>query len=101
MQFTVYEYKRDSHYKLFVDVQSDIIETPGRRMVIPLLESRHFSQKVNRQLFPVVCVNGKDYRVMTTELSGVSANVTGETQADVSVDAEAIKNALNLMFWGI
>ncbi|MFP7609929.1 CcdB family protein [Serratia quinivorans] len=97
MQFTVYEYKRESHYRLFVDVQSDIIETPGRRMVIPLLESRYFSQRVNRQLFPVVCVSGIDYRVMTTELSGVSASVTGEAQADVSADAEAIKNALNLI----
>lgn len=28
MQFTVYEYKLESHYRLFVDVQSDIIETP-------------------------------------------------------------------------
>ncbi|HGS4300284.1 TPA: plasmid maintenance protein CcdB, partial [Klebsiella pneumoniae] len=24
MQFTVYEYTRESHYRLFVDVQSDI-----------------------------------------------------------------------------
>lgn len=101
MQFTVYEYKRESHYRLFVDVQSDIIETPGRRMVIPLLESRHFSQKVNRQLFPVVSVNGTEYRAVTTELSGVPASVTGDAVADLSHDAEVIKNALNLMFWGI
>jgi len=101
MQFTVYENRRESHYKLFVDVQSDIIETPGRRMVIPLLESSYFSQKVNCQLFPVVSVNGKDYRMMTTELSGVSDSVTGAALADVSENADAIKNALNLMFWGI
>ncbi|WP_324724499.1 type II toxin-antitoxin system toxin CcdB [Lelliottia sp. JS-SCA-14] len=101
MQFTVYEYKRESVYKLFVDVQSDIIETPGRRMVVPLLESRHFSNKVNRQLFPVVVVNGKEYRIMITELSSVSASVTGEAVADVRSEGEAIKNALNLLFWGI
>lgn len=35
MQFKVYTYKRESRYRLFVDVQSDIIDTPGRRMVIP------------------------------------------------------------------
>ncbi|VEC46296.1 plasmid maintenance protein CcdB [Klebsiella aerogenes] len=34
MQFKVYAYKRESRYRLFVDVQSDIIDTPGRRMVI-------------------------------------------------------------------
>lgn len=36
MQFKVYTYKRESRYRLFVDVQSDIVDTPGRRMVIPL-----------------------------------------------------------------
>lgn len=35
MQFKVYTYKEESRYRLFVDVQSDIIDTPGRRMVIP------------------------------------------------------------------
>lgn len=29
MQFKVYIYKRESRYRLFVDVQSDIITTPG------------------------------------------------------------------------
>jgi toxin CcdB len=28
MQFKVYAYKRESRYRLFVDVQSDIIDTP-------------------------------------------------------------------------
>ncbi|EEJ3090089.1 plasmid maintenance protein CcdB, partial [Salmonella enterica subsp. enterica serovar Oranienburg] len=37
MQFKVYTCKRESRYRLFVDVQSDIIDTPGRRMVIPLV----------------------------------------------------------------
>lgn len=101
MQFMVYEYKRASHYKIFVDVQSDIIETPGRRMVIPLIESHHLSEKVNSSLFPVICIDGENYRVMTTELSSVSANVTGKAIADVSHHSDALKNALNLMFWGV
>ncbi|PHM30582.1 type II toxin-antitoxin system toxin CcdB [Xenorhabdus szentirmaii] len=98
MQFIVYEYKRASHYKMFVDVQSDIIDTPGRRMVIPLIESRHLSEKVNSLLFPLVRVNDEDYRVMTTELSSVSVNVIGEVITDVSSAADAIKNAINLIF---
>ncbi|EDV9699820.1 plasmid maintenance protein CcdB, partial [Salmonella enterica subsp. enterica serovar Salford] len=39
MQFKVYTYKRESRYSLFVDVQSNIIDTPGRRMVIPLVNA--------------------------------------------------------------
>lgn len=69
MQFKVYAYKRESRYRLFVDVQSDIIDTPGRRMVIPL--------------------------------ASVTSSVTGEEVADLSHRENDIKNAINLMFWGI
>ncbi|MDI2119569.1 plasmid maintenance protein CcdB, partial [Klebsiella pneumoniae] len=34
-------------------------------------------------------------------LSGVSVSVIGDAVADLSHEANAIKNALNLMFWGI
>ncbi len=101
MQFIVYEYKRISHYKRFVDVQSDIVDTPGRRMVIPLIESYNLSKTVSSALFPIVRINDKSYRLMTTELSSVSTAVTGEAIDDISSDADAIKNAINLMFWGI
>jgi CcdB protein. len=69
MQFKVYTYKRESRYRLFVDVQSDIIDTLGRRMVIPL--------------------------------ASVPATVTGEEVADLSHRENDIKNAINLMFWGV
>lgn len=100
MQFTVYEYRRESAYTMFVDVQSDIVETAERRMVIPLVEARHFSAKVSPALFPVIQVSGIDYRLLTTELASVNTRFFGEVLGDASPDAEAIKNALNLMFWG-
>ncbi len=101
MQFIVYEYKRASHYKMFVDVQSDIVDTPGRRMVIPLIESHKLSEKVSHSLFPVVNINGNDYRVMTTELTSVAETVMGDISADIIADTDSIKNAINLMFWGV
>ncbi|ATV43811.1 type II toxin-antitoxin system toxin CcdB [Pectobacterium brasiliense] len=101
MQFIVYQYKRASHYKMFVDVQSDIVETSKRRMVIPLIESHHLSEKVNKTLFPLIRIDGEDYRLMTTELSSVPVKVIGETIADLGDYADEIKDALNLMFWGI
>lgn len=101
MQFIVYQYKRASHYKMFVDVQSDIVETPKRRMVIPIIEAHHLSEKVNKTLFPLIRIDGEDYRLMTTELSSVPGEVIGETIADLSNCADEIKNAINLMLWGI
>ncbi|WP_387692082.1 type II toxin-antitoxin system toxin CcdB [Photorhabdus sp. RM71S] len=102
MQFIVYQYKRsESKYSMFVDVQSDIIETPGRRMVIPLVETHHFSSKVSRHLFPIVQIRDENYRLLTTELSSVSESVIGEKITDVSQRSSDIKDALNLLFWGI
>ncbi|MDY4375294.1 type II toxin-antitoxin system toxin CcdB [Pectobacterium carotovorum] len=101
MQFIVYQYKRASHYKMFVDVQSDIVETPKRRMVIPLIESHHLSEKVNKTLFPQIRIDGENYRLMTTELSSVPVEVIGEAIADLGDCADEIKDAINLMFWGI
>lgn len=101
MQFIVYQYKRASHYKMFVDVQSDIVETPKRRMVIPLIESHHLSEKVNKTLFPLIRIDNEDYRLMTTELSSVPIEVIGEVIADLGNYADEIKDAINLMFWGI
>ncbi|MFJ5361218.1 type II toxin-antitoxin system toxin CcdB [Pectobacterium sp. CHL-2024] len=101
MQFIVYQYKRASHYKMFVDVQSDIVETPKRRMVIPLIEAHNLSEKVNKTLFPLIRIDGEDYRLMTTELSSVPVEVIGEVIADLGDCADEIKDAINLIFWGI
>ncbi|ACT11550.1 MULTISPECIES: type II toxin-antitoxin system toxin CcdB [Pectobacterium] len=101
MQFIVYQYKRASHYTMFIDVQSDIVDTPKRRMVIPLIESHHLSEKVNKTLFPLIRIDGEDYRLMTTELSSVPVEVIGKVIADLGDCADEIKDALNLMFWGI
>ncbi|OTA21285.1 plasmid maintenance protein CcdB [Xenorhabdus beddingii] len=102
MQFFVYQYKRSgSKYNMFVDVQSDIIETFGRRMVIPLVEVHHFSNKVSTHLFPIVQIRDENYRLLTTELSSVSESVIGEKITDLSQWSSDIKDAINLLFWGI
>lgn len=101
MQFKVYTYKRESRYSLFVDVQSDIIDTPGRRMVIPLVSTCLLSDKVTRELYPVVHIGDDSYRLMTTDMANVPATVIGEEVADLSHRENDIKNAINLMFWGI
>ncbi|EKS1136572.1 TPA: type II toxin-antitoxin system toxin CcdB [Escherichia coli] len=101
MQFKVYTYKRESRYRLFVDVQSDIVDTPGRRMVIPLVSARQLSDKVSRELYPVVYIGDESYRLMTTDMASVTATVTGDEIADLSHQENEIKNAINLMFWGI
>ncbi|MBA0211977.1 CcdB family protein [Pectobacterium brasiliense] len=79
----------------------DIVDTPKRRMVIPLIKSHHLSEKVNKTLFPQIRINGEHYRLMTTELSSVLVEVMGEVIADLGDYEDEIKDAINLMLWGI
>ncbi|UVO08947.1 CcdB family protein [Pectobacterium polonicum] len=83
---------------MFVDVQSDLVETPKRRMVIPLIESHHLSEKLNKMLFTKIHINGEDYRLMIIELSSVPVEVMGEAIADLSKYADEIGDAINLIF---
>ncbi|MIH70280.1 type II toxin-antitoxin system toxin CcdB [Salmonella enterica subsp. enterica] len=101
MQFKVYACKRESRYRLFVDVQSDIIDTPGRRMVIPLASARLLSDKVSRELYPVVHIGDESYRLITTDMASVPAAVTGEEVADLRHRGNDIQNAISLMFRGV
>ncbi|HDW7644731.1 TPA: CcdB family protein [Escherichia coli] len=71
MQFKVYIYKRESRYRLFVDVQSDIIDTLGRRMVISLASAHLLSDKVSLELYSVVHVGDE----ITTDMANVPLSV--------------------------
>ncbi|MCA6955098.1 CcdB family protein [Pectobacterium polaris] len=82
-------------------MQSEFVETPKRRMVIPLIKAHHLSEKVNKTLFPQIRIDGEDYRLMTTELSSVPVEVIGGAIADLGDYADEIKDTINLMFWGI
>jgi toxin CcdB len=100
-QFDIYIYKRPSKYKYLVDVQSDIIDIPGRRMVIPLLEWEQLSAKVSRELFPKIIVNDEAYRLMTPEMSSIENSVIGDAVSKASHFSDDIMNAINIRFCGI
>lgn len=67
----------------------------------PLASARLLSDKVSRELYPVVHVGDESWRMMTTDMASVPVSVIGEEVADLSHRENDIKNAINLMFWGI
>ncbi|NUV15442.1 hypothetical protein MS6201_04836 [Escherichia coli] len=67
----------------------------------PLASARLLSDKVSCELYPVVHIGDDSYRLMTTDMASVTSSVTGEEVADLSHRENDIKNAINLMFWGI
>ncbi|MBO2006560.1 type II toxin-antitoxin system toxin CcdB [Serratia marcescens] len=99
MQFKVYAYKERA--AIVCSWMCRVTSSYGRRMVIPLASARLLSDKVSRELYPVVHIGDESYRLMTTDMASVTSSVTGEEVADLSHRENDIKNAINLMFWGI
>ncbi|EAY4944176.1 plasmid maintenance protein CcdB, partial [Salmonella enterica] len=75
--------------------------TPGRRMAVPLVSARLLSDKVPRDLYPVMHIGDESYRLLTTDMASVPATVIGEEVADLSLQENDIRNAINLMFRGV
>ncbi|EBD2439601.1 hypothetical protein CLB51_24415 [Salmonella enterica] len=70
-------------------------------MVIPLVSTRLLSDKVSRELYPVVNIGDESWCLMTTDMASVPASVIGDEVADLSHRVNDIKNAINLVFLGI
>ncbi|EOZ9337182.1 CcdB family protein, partial [Salmonella enterica] len=58
------------------------------------------SDRVPRDLYPVMHVGDEPYRLLTTDMASVPATVIGEEVADLSLQENDIRNAINLMFRG-
>jgi len=101
MQFDVHEYNESGYVRLIVIVQSSIVDTPGRYMVIPLANNDDFSGRFIKDLFPILTVNGERFRLMTPEVVSIPENLIGDKVGTLVGDETKIKDALNLLFWGI
>ena len=104
-QFAVHRNRNDAtraRFPLLLDVQSDLLEALGTRVVIPLAPaSATIKRSAMQSLNPVCTVDGKSYVLMTPQLAGISAKELGLVIADLSHDRPAILAALDLLFTGI
>lgn len=67
-------------------------------MVIPLVSAHLLSERVSREIYPVVNIGDENYRLMTTDMASMPVSVIGEEMADLNDRTNDIKNAINLMF---
>ncbi len=89
-------------FPLLLDVQTDLLEDLGTRVVIPLTPASVVTKRSAMQtLNPVCTVEGKPYVLVTPQLAGISAQELGSAIADLSGDRQAIVAALDLLFTGI
>jgi toxin CcdB len=82
-----------------VDVQSDLLEPFGTRVVVPLLELAHAPQ-APRRLNPVFEVDGRPMILATHLLATVPAGELGAPVGSLAPRQDAIRAALDMLFLG-
>jgi toxin CcdB len=104
-QFTVHRNRNaatKARYPLLLDVQTDLLENLGTRVVIPLTPASVATKRTAMQtLTPLCTVEGRPYVLITPQLAGIAARELGPPVADLSGERARILAALDLLITGI
>ncbi len=88
-------------YPYLLNVQSDLIEGLGSRVMVPLAPADTFKGKRLGGLMPMFRIEGADCVMLTAQASGMSVKRFGSEVADLSHERAAIMAALDLLISGI
>jgi len=104
-QFGVYR-NRNEHtralYPLLLNVQSDLIEETGTRVVVPMVPVQRGKRPPTiSSLAPIVDVNGKAHVLAVPLLAATEVADLGAREADLSAERSTILTALDLLIFGI
>lgn len=104
-QFCVYR-NRNVHtravYPLLLNVQSDLIEETGTRVVVPMVPViRGKRPPTISSLAPIIDVNGKAHVLAVPLLAAIEVADLGAREADLSDKRSTILDALDLLISGI
>ena len=102
-QFAVYANADTASKKsipYLLDVQSDLIETVGSRVVVPLVTPER-AGGVIEQLMPRMLVGGKPLVMDTAQIMGIPRHMLGKHVADLSHERHAIFAAIDMLTHGI
>jgi toxin CcdB len=84
---------------LVVDVQSDLLDDFGTRVVVPLIELAH-APKAPRRLNPVFPVDGRPMILATHLLAALPRAELGPPLGSLGSERDAIRAALDMLFLG-
>jgi toxin CcdB len=102
-QFAVYRNKNPrtkATFPFLVDVQSDLLEALGTRMVIPLTKAPGVAKKPVSHLIPEIPFSGDRYVLMTPQLAGVSLSDLGPVAGTLVEERRAILGAVDFLLTG-
>ncbi|MBJ6981360.1 MULTISPECIES: CcdB family protein [unclassified Luteimonas] len=84
----------------FLDVQSNLIETIGSRVVVPLVTVERAGGVMER-LMPSLLVGDRHMVMDTPQVMGVPMRMLGKQAADLSHERDAILAAIDMLTHGI
>lgn len=102
-QFGVYANADTASRKLipcWLSVQSDLIDTAGSRVVVPLITPGQAGMPI-KHLMPEFSVAGKRAVMDTAQITSVPLQMLGKQVDDLSADRLAILAALDMLTHGI
>ena len=103
-QFSVYKNKNPktrSTYPYLVDVQSDLLNDLGTRVVVPLIKRTSLSKKPIKNLMPAIRIDGQEFIMMVPQMAGIAASSLGARVASAIEHRGEVVAALDFLITGI
>jgi toxin CcdB len=102
-QFAVYRNRNPqskARFPLLLDIQSDLLEPLGTRVVVPLTASSGKLSRSMTRLTPILKFAGKEYLLVTPQLAGIPVTALGPSVGDLAGDRQTITAALDFLIAG-
>ncbi len=103
-QFSVYrnQDKRSKNtYPYFVDIQNSLLSDLNTRLVIPFAKPTALNKIEVERLCPVVLIQGKDYVLLTHQLTSVPAAILSKEVSTIEDFRYEILDAIDMLITGI
>lgn len=84
---------------MLLDVQNDILDIFGSRVVVPLVPGSKFTMLIAR-LNPEFHVDNRSYIMLTQQIATVATSALGAPVASLKQHQHEITTALNMLFQG-
>ena len=88
-------------FPFLVDVQADLLEELGTRVVIPLANAGELSGFPMRYLMPAVAFEGRPYALLTPQLAGVLREELGPQAGSLADQERVISAAIDFLLTGL
>jgi toxin CcdB len=102
-QFAVYRNENlgsCEEFPFLADVQADLLEELGTRVVVPLAKSEALIDFPTQYLTPLITFQGRPYALLTPQLAGISRDELGPQAGSLADQERAISTAIDFLLRG-